>query len=245
LALELPVSASAIAVITGASSGIGLATAELFLAAGWQVLALSRRPCSLAGVHNVLVDLQAPDLAATVAQGLFEALEKACAGPARKIALVHNAAQFLNDSALELNPQDLLQLLQVNVVASAVLNKVVVPFMDAGSSITYVGSTLSEKAVANTASYCISKHAVVGLMRATCQDLLGRRIHTTCVCPGFVDTPMLRAGRTDEAMAPFSALTAYQKILQPEEVAQIIWNAANTPALNGAVVHANYGQIEH
>eukprot|EP01043_Picozoa_sp_COSAG02_P056833 COSAG02_NODE_6801_length_3352_cov_170.007378_3_plen_92_part_00 len=51
----------------------------------------------------------------------------------------------------------------------------------------FVGSTLSEKAVANTASYVTAKHAMVGLMRATCQDLAAAAapVHTALVCPGF------------------------------------------------------------
>jgi NAD(P)-dependent dehydrogenase (short-subunit alcohol dehydrogenase family) len=51
----------------------------------------------------------------------------------------------------------------------------------------FVGSTLSEKAVANTASYVTAKHAMVGLMRATCQDLAvaAAPVHTAAICPGF------------------------------------------------------------
>ena len=59
-------------------------------------------------------------------------------------------------------------------------------------SIIYIGSTLSEKGVANSCSYVTSKHAVVGLMRSTTQDLVGKGIHTACICPGFTDTEMLK-----------------------------------------------------
>ena len=44
-------------------------------------------------------------------------------------------------------------------------------------------------------SYVVSKHALVGMMRATCQDLAGREIHTACICPGFTDTEMFRDTR--------------------------------------------------
>jgi 3-oxoacyl-[acyl-carrier protein] reductase len=64
--------------------------------------------------------------------------------------------------------------------------------MGPGSSVLYVGSTLSEKAVPGSFSYVVSKHAQLGMMRATCQDLMGTGIHTAMVCPGFTDTEMLR-----------------------------------------------------
>lgn len=67
-----------------------------------------------------------------------------------------------------------------------------------GSSVIFVGSTLSEKAVANRASYVTTKHAVVGLMRSYVQDLFGSGVHTAVVCPGFTDTPMLQAAMASD-----------------------------------------------
>ena len=55
------------------------------------------------------------------------------------------------------------------------------PLMPSGSSVLFVGSTLSEKAVKGAFSYVVSKHAQLGMMRATCQDLMGRGIHTALV----------------------------------------------------------------
>jgi 3-oxoacyl-[acyl-carrier protein] reductase len=234
-----------IAVITGASSGIGHATAQLFLKQGWTVIGLSRRSAGLPGVIDVLVDLSSADLQHSLINVLDDRLNDLCGIEAGCIALIHNAASFGHDSALAVNAGYLTHMLQINVVASTVINSIVARRMGEGSSIIYIGSTLSEKAVANTASYVISKHAVVGLMKATCQDLRGKKIHTACICPGFVDTPMLRAGQDDAALASYAASTSYEKILMPDEVAQIIFNAVITPALNGAVIHANYGQLEH
>jgi 3-oxoacyl-[acyl-carrier protein] reductase len=67
-----------------------------------------------------------------------------------------------------------------------------------GSSVIFIGSTLSEKAVANRASYVTTKHAVVGLMRSYVQDLFGSGVHTAVVCPGFTDTPMLQTAMTSD-----------------------------------------------
>ena len=118
--------------------------------------------------------------------------------------------------------------------------------MQSGSSIIYVGSTLSEKAVANSFSYVTSKHAIIGSMRATCQDLAGTNIHTACVCPGFTDTDMLRThvGESEDILTAIAEGVTFQRLLKPEEIAKTLYFCATNPAINGSVIHANLGQIE-
>jgi NAD(P)-dependent dehydrogenase (short-subunit alcohol dehydrogenase family) len=118
--------------------------------------------------------------------------------------------------------------------------------MGTGSSILYVGSTLSEKAVANTASYVTSKHAVVGLMRATTQDLIGEKIHSAAVCPGFTATEMLltHLGDNDEVRAFLEGMSAFHRLIEPKEIAKTLLFCAQNPVINGSVIHANLGQVE-
>ncbi|MEX2366607.1 MAG: SDR family oxidoreductase, partial [Pseudohongiellaceae bacterium] len=125
-------------------------------------------------------------------------------------------------------------------------NQLLIPKMQSGSSIIYVGSTLSEKAVANTYSYVVSKHAMVGMMRSTCQDLAGRQIHTACICPGFTDTEMLRThvGNDNEVLEAIASGSTFGRLIKPEEIADTIWFSANNPVINGALIHANLGQVE-
>jgi NAD(P)-dependent dehydrogenase (short-subunit alcohol dehydrogenase family) len=136
--------------------------------------------------------------------------------------------------------------INLNVIAPHRVNQAVLGMMQPGSAIIYIGSTLSEKAVANSFSYVTSKHAVVGMMRATCQDLAGTGIHTACVCPGFTDTEMLRdhVGNNQEILDSLSGLSTFGRLVRPEEIADTIYFAAENPAINGAVIHANLGQIE-
>jgi NAD(P)-dependent dehydrogenase (short-subunit alcohol dehydrogenase family) len=150
------------------------------------------------------------------------------------------------DSARDLAGDALRDVLAVNVVGPQDVNRIVVPHMDPGSSIVYVGSTLSEKAVAGAFSYVTSKHAVIGMMRATCQDLSGCGVHTAAVCPGFTDTEMLRShiGDNAEAMAFMQGKTGYGRLIEPVEIARVIMFVATNPVVNGAVLHANLGQIE-
>ena len=229
-------------VISGASRGIGLATAQLFADAGWRVINVSRRPAPLAGVLHAPVDLGRRDWRAHHAESLRELVRGST-----RIALVHCAGMLTKDSLRDLEADTLHDALQVNVVAALELDQVLLPLMPSGSSIVYVGSTLGEKAVAGACAYVVSKHALIGLMRSTCQDLVGSGIHTACVCPGFTDTEMLRAhvGESAEVLQALGSGIAYGRLIQPQEIAAVIRFCVLNAVVNGAVIHANLGQIEH
>ncbi len=136
--------------------------------------------------------------------------------------------------------------INLNVIAPHMLNRALIKKMQPGSAIIYIGSTLSEKAVANTFSYITSKHAIVGMMRATCQDLAGTGIHTACICPGFTDTEMLRerVGNDPAILSSIASASAFNRLATPGEIADSILFAAENPVVNGAVIHANLGQVE-
>lgn len=225
--------------ITGASAGIGAHTARQFLQAGYGVINLSRRPCPVAGVVHLGCDLAEPDFLAGIAAELNPQL-----ADAESLTLVHNAARMATDSAADTASEQLRSVLEINLVAPNSLNRHCIPYMKPGSSIIYVGSTLSEKAVPNSYSYVVSKHAMVGMMRATCQDLAGRNVHTTCICPGFTDTEMLRQHVPAEAMDAVRSMSAFNRLIDPAEIAATVLWAATNPVINGSVIHANLGQVE-
>jgi 3-oxoacyl-[acyl-carrier protein] reductase len=228
-------------IISGASRGIGRATAALYTQKNYQVINLSRTPCDITNVINIAVDFadfnwpnnNTVDITAKLAQ-------------ASRIDLIHNAAYLLNDSVAEIDPSQLQKSLQINVIAPAQLNRIILPYMAAGSSIIYIGSTLAEKAVANCASYSTSKHALAGLMKATCQDLQATGIHSCCICPGFTDTPMLRThlNHQQELINGLAKTNAAGRLVTPQEIANTIFFCTHNPVINGAIIHANLGQRE-
>ena len=230
---------TALALITGASAGIGLAAARRFVDAGHAVVNLSRRPCPLAAVTNLRCDLADPAFADGVREELVARVTAA-----RRIVLVHNASRLAGDTAETTSSDALRAVLQVNVVAINTLNRLVLPHLKPGSCILFVASTLGEKAVPGSFSYVVSKHAQVGMMRAVCQDLAGRGVHTACVCPGFTDTEMLRSHVPPEAMAAVRGGSAFGRLVEPSEIADVLFWAAASPVVNGSVLHANLGQVE-
>ncbi|HAW14039.1 MAG TPA: short-chain dehydrogenase [Cellvibrionales bacterium] len=228
-------------VITGASRGIGRATAQLFLDDGYRVINLSRRDPELAGITHIAADLSHTDWT----QGIAAALAKAVEG-VEQLSVIHSAGLLLKDNIDSVTAEDLHQVMQVNVIAPAQLNQLLLSSMGAGSSIIYVGSTLSEKAVANSCSYVTSKHAMVGLMRSNCQDLAGKGIHAVCVCPGFTETEMLsdHVGGSREILNDIASGVTFNRLIEPSEMARTLKFAAENPVMNGSVMHANLGQIE-
>lgn len=226
-------------IITGGSRGIGEKTVEHFMQQGWEAINLSRSPCKIANVKNIAVDLSSLDNIAKQETILCEMLKDA-----KTICLVHNAGYYKRDSISNPSVENLQQTLTVNVVAPLALNKIIIPLMKPGSSIIYIGSTLSEKAVPNGASYVVSKHAIVGLMRATCQDLMDKSIRSVCVCPGIVDTDMVKENFDEKGLQHLLATKVMAKrLIAPYEIASVIYFAAVSPVLNGIVIHANLGQV--
>ncbi|RKT43550.1 SDR family NAD(P)-dependent oxidoreductase [Thiocapsa rosea] len=228
-------------VVTGASAGIGRAIATRFLVEGSVVVNLSRRPCTERGVENLACDLAQPEAIERIADRLTVWL-----ADAERICLVHSASVMRRDTIDALPSEELRAVLELNLVAANALNQLVLPHMSAGSSIIYIGSTLAEKAVPGVASYVIAKHALAGMMRSTCQDLAGRGIHTCMICPGFTDTEQIRAmiDGDPDTLAALAGMSAFDRLIEPEEIADTVAFAAHAPVLNGALIHANLGQRE-
>ncbi|MFT6288559.1 MAG: NAD(P)-dependent dehydrogenase (short-subunit alcohol dehydrogenase family) [Alcanivorax sp.] len=229
------------AIITGASVGIGQSAAQLFINDGFAVFNLSRRASPVPGVVNISCDLANPDSIDAAIAVLRPSIDSSAS-----VALVHNASQMRKDSALDCDSERLREVLETNVVAINSLNQGLLPAMPATSSLIYIGSTLSEKAVAESFSYVLSKHAQLGMMRASCQDLMGREIHTALICPGFTDTEMLRThlGNDSKIVQSIAAMNSFNRLIEPGEIAELIHWSHHNPVINGSVLHANLGQKE-
>jgi len=229
------------AIITGASCGIGAAIAQRFIADGFRVINVSRRPNSDSQVENLACDLLNE---AQVQSAIGKCLD--ILSSSESTCLVHNATILNKDRADDCDSALLEEVLRVSVIAVNRLNQELLPHMQPGSSVIYIGSTLSEKAVPGAFSYVVSKHAQLGMMRATCQDLSGRDVHTACICPGFTDTKMLREHlqHDEETLRAVAAMNSFGRLVEPGEIADLVSWVHNNPVINGSVLHANLGQLQ-
>ena|SRR3990167_9827243 len=226
-------------IITGGSRGIGEKTIACFIQNGWQAINISRKPCDLPQVINISIDLSSSANVQKNAEKL-----QACIKEKGIISLVHNAAFYKRDSLDSLSLLDLQHTLETNVISPIALNQIFIPYMKPGSSIIYIGSTLSEKAVPGSASYVISKHALIGLMRTTCQDLIGKDIRTCCICPGLVDTTILRETMDESTINMLiDSKIIGKRLIEPQEIADVIHFCATSTVMNGSTIHANLGHI--
>ena len=148
-----------------------------------------------------------------------------------------------SDNVENIDLDNLREVLEVNLVGPSILNKMIIPYMNKGSSILYVGSTLSEKAVPQMSSYVTTKHGMVGLMRSTCQDLFGRFIHTACICPGATETEMLveYVQGNKEALTMMAQTLSENRLILPEEIARTLLFCAHNSVIIGSIIHANLG----
>jgi len=229
-------------VISGGSRGIGFATIKKFKASGYQVINLSRSQPALEGITHISVDFSDKDWDVKCRTLLEQALPESA-----EITLVHNSGVLFGDTLESVSAGRLESVFQINVIAANQLNQLLLPRMNKSSSILYVASTLGEKAVANTCSYVVSKHAMIGLMKATCQDLFGREIHTAALCPGFTETEMLKEhiGNDDSVVQSITQGVSFGRLIAAEEIADALWFASQSPVINGSVIHANLGQKEY
>ncbi len=224
------------AILTGASKGIGKQAAKKFLDGGFEVINLSRTNCDLANITNINLDFK--NLKESDLLELVDICKKSS-----EVAIVHNAATLFKDDIYSTDEKRLEEVFRINLIAPQIINKSLLPSIKKGS-IIYIGSTLSEIAVPGAYTYIISKHALAGMMKATAQDLAGKNIHTTLICPGFTDTEMLKAhlNNDQEVLDSIAKANAFERLVKPSEIAELIFMSSQNQVLNGSIIHGNLGQ---
>ncbi|MBZ2184375.1 MAG: SDR family oxidoreductase [Bryobacter sp.] len=163
------------AIVTGGASGIGKATAELLASEGAQVL-----------VWDLQGELPSVDLTDE------NSIRKALIPVERVDILVYSAGVQTYGTAVSTPDEVWQRTLEVNLNGAFRVCRAVLPKMPPGGAITLVGSVQSVAAVANSCAYVTSKHALLGLTRSIALDYAAAGIRCNCLCPGAIDTPMLR-----------------------------------------------------
>ena len=188
--------------ITGASSGIGLASARLLRAKGWRVLATARAEADLimlqrdAGVEALHLELADPR---SVAWCASEALRLT---DGKLTALFNNAAYGQVGAVEDLDPAVLRQQFEVNLFGTHDLTRRIMPAMRANGHgrIVQCSSVLGIVSVPYRGAYCASKFALEALSDAMRHELRGTDIHVSIIEPGPIRTRFV-----ERALATFRA----------------------------------------
>jgi len=206
-----------LAVVTGASSGIGAATARLLAAKGWKVIAVARRAerlRELEGAVPVPADLTDPDAPGRVLEAV--GLE----GAELKL-LVNNAGAEWRSTFGDGGYANVRQTMDVNFDAAVRLTEALLPLLRASapSSIVNVSSVAGRVGRPKNSAYAASKFALAGWSEAVGIEERPRGVHVGVVLPGFISTE----GFPHKGLR--RSLRTRWLVGSPEQVARAIWRA--------------------
>ena len=223
--------AGKVALITGAASGIGRATALLFAREGASVV--------IADLNETAGQAVADEIVGNGGQAIFEQVDVTNASDCERVVqralakfrglhiLFNNAGVIRRASVLELTEEDWDRVIDVNVKSIFLLSRLVIPIMaqSGGGSIINMSSGWGLAGGARAAAYCASKGAVVLMTKAMAIDHGRQNIRVNCICPGDTDTNMLRneaqqLGEPADRFLAESAARPLARVGRPEEIAQ-------------------------
>ncbi len=180
-----------LAVVTGGTTGIGLATARVFAGEGAKVIATGRNPETVAAARKELA-------------GIAEVVQSDAGDPAqvrklfadigrahRKIDVLFLNAGIAKFAPLADSPEELFdQIFQVNVKGPFLAIQAALPFLGKGSSVIFNTSVVAERAFAGASVYSASKAALAALARGAALELGARGVRVNAVAPGPITTPI-------------------------------------------------------
>lgn len=218
---------STTALVTGASEGIGRATAVALGRAGFCVGVCARTPAKIeqvvrelresgAEAAGVVADVSDPGQVAGAVEQLSRTLGEIA-------VLVNNAGILIARPFQELTLEDWDRTMAINLRSLYLVTRAVLPGMRrrGGGTIVNVASLAGKNGFAGGTAYAASKHATLGFSRSLMLELRKENIRVISVCPGSVDTEMLR----DQPMLKPDP----HRILKPEDVAATIVQALSLP----------------
>jgi short-subunit dehydrogenase len=233
-----------VAIVTGASSGIGLAVSRMLVADGARVALVARTKGKLEEIARELgteragaFPLDVKDFAALAALP-----ERVTARFGGLDILVNNAGLNHRGPVLDHTPEELAEVVSTNLTAPIYLTRAVLPRLRPGGIVVNVASLAGMVPVPDEAAYSASKAGLRAFTRALAFEVEGRGIACSCVCPGPVDT-----GFFGPDLDRVPDLVFSQPMRTAEEIAAAVLHCIRTgtpeiviPALSGALATTAY-----
>jgi NADP-dependent 3-hydroxy acid dehydrogenase YdfG len=217
------------AVVTGASSGIGAATARRLAAEGFDVVAAARRrdrldelAASTPGIHPVTLDVTSPSSVAGLAASLDDVA-----------VLVNNAGGAIGVEPVEVaDPADWQAMYDTNVLGVLRVTQALLPALErgAGGHIVVTGSIAGHLVYEGGAGYTAAKHAATAVVETLRLELNGRPVRVTEIAPGLVHTEEFSLVRLRGDQAAADAVYAGLKALSADDIADCIAFTVTRPA---------------
>ncbi len=244
--------------VTGASSGIGLAVARGFATAGANLAILANRQeiydagKTLSGEIGRDVTVLHCDITDR------EMVSRALSPLTRIDVLINNAGLELITPIEERGTEvekTFRRIIDINVMGTYYVTRDALKVMPAGSSMVFTASIWAKTAVAGFGAYCASKHANLGFMRSLAQELGPRGINVNAVCPGFIRTDASmrsvkaeagRSGRSEQEVTDeLLANQALPGLLEPEAVvsAYLFLASEHAKDIAGQTLHVDRGDV--
>ncbi|MCG9969182.1 SDR family oxidoreductase [Pelotomaculum terephthalicicum JT] len=230
-----------VALVTGGSSGIGLATAEMLLQGGARVLIIGSNEdkglnaLELLRQYKDAVKFKVIDV--SLPYECKQAVKYAVAEFGKLDILVNSAGQYIEKPLIDVTEEEYDRIMDVNVKGTYFTCKYAVPELikSGGGAVVNVSSDAGINGNFFCSTYCASKGAITIFSKAIALELISHNIRVNCVCPGDVSTPMLEkqlANVADKSEHLKRIVEVYPigRVGRAEEVAKVICFLASDDA---------------
>lgn len=234
-----------VALVTGATRGIGKAIAENLAAAGATVIGTATSENGAAAISAYLAEQGAGVVLNVTEPGAIDALVADISKQHGKIDILVNNAGITRDNLLmRMKDDEWDSVLQTNLTAVFKISKAVMRGMmkNRHGRIINIGSVVGTTGNPGQANYCAAKAGLIGFTKALAKEIASRGVTVNAVAPGFIDTDMTKALSDEQRQRIFDTIPA-GRLGRPEEIAAAVGFLASAGAayITGETIHVNGG----